>query len=362
VRAAPRRAARVILSALLVISLAFAGWNALQLWRSPVAGILVERGEAELSARLERLLAREVTPAALDRRLTERLAAEPRDWAAIDALMDLAEARGVRPSEPVLAAVAAADAEDRSAADRARDCLACAWDPANCDLSAIALCQVAVAVLPFGDAVSVARESGHYASGAEVDVVDLGLSTLGLAATFAVPLTAGASTLVKAGAGVTRTAYRIGALSGPLVEMMRAAMRSGIDWARLSGLRPGAGMAEEMAGVIRPRYVRPAVDFLEEAGGLVKTAGTRDAIFLLGKADDARDVRMLARIAKPLRSRAAGTVEFIGKSRLRRIATRYADEVYGIAFGIYSAFLSLCALAFSVVKSATLRLLRRLAR
>ncbi|TPE49926.1 hypothetical protein [Amaricoccus solimangrovi] len=357
-----RRAARLILSLLLLVSLGLAAWNAWTLAASPVGAMLVARSETEIAARLERLLAREVTPEALDRRLTAHLDASPRDWAAIDALSRLAEEQGVAPSPEVAARLSAADAEDRSAMARTRDCLACAWDPARCDLSAIALCQVAVALIPFGDAVSVARESGHLVAGAEVDEIDLALSTVGLAATLAVPLTAGASTLVDAGAGVMRTAYRMGALSEPVVATLRRGARTGIDWGRVSKLRPGRGFGDELAAAIRPGALRPATAFLEDAGGLVKSAGTRDAIFMLGKARRAEDAKVLAATAKPLGPRAAGTVEWAGMRHLGRLTLRYADEVWYAAASALSAAAALAGLLLATLKSLTLRALRRLAR
>ncbi len=360
-RALLRKGTRLALTGLLIASFAAAALNGWRLWHSPAGSLFVERGAEEISARLERLLAREVTPEALDRRLTELLAATPRDWAAIDALSELAREQGVSPSEPVLAAVAAANAEDRGLVDKALHCSACAWDPANCDLSAIALCQVAVAVLPFGDVVSIARESGHMIAGQEVDEVDLTLSTIGLAATIALPATAGASGFVKGGAGLVRAAYRIGALSEPLLNVIRRAGR-GVDWARLSKVWPGPGASDEIVAAVNPRLLREATELLDDAGGLVKSVGTRDAIFLLSKAEKAEDTKVLARAAEPLGKRAAGTAELTGMKRLRGIVLRVADEAIWLASSALSAFLALAGLGFATLKSIALRLLRRLAR
>ncbi|PZQ46970.1 MAG: hypothetical protein DI556_18445 [Rhodovulum sulfidophilum] len=361
-RAACRRGARIALTLVFFVSLGLAGWNAWQLATSPLGGIIVARSEAEISARLERLLAKEVTPEALDHRLSEHLAAQPRNWAAIDALMKLAEERGVVPSPGVQAALAAAETQDRGLLNTGLDCVACAWDPAKCDLSAVMLCQVAVAVVPFGDTVSVVRESGHLALGQPVDEIDLALSTIGLAASLAVPMTAGASALVDAAAGVMRTAYRMGALSEPVVATLRKGARSGIDWARVAQLRPGHGFADELASTIRPGALLPAAAFLEKAGGLVKSAGPADAVFMLGKVERAEDVKVLATAAKPLGARAAGTVEWVGIERLGKVVTRWSDEVWFLISSAISAIMALCGLLLAFAKSVSLRALRRLAR
>lgn len=360
-RAAARRGARIILTSLLLVSLVFAAWNAFALWRSPLGGMLVARGEAEVSARLERLLAREVTPEKLDRRLTELLAAEPRNWASIDALMALADAQGVTPSPPVVAAVEAADDADRNWLETSKDCAACAWDPARCDLSAIAICQVVVAVTPFGDVASIARESAHYARGEPVDEIDLLLSAIGLGAVAIVPLTGGASASVKAGAGFAKTAYRLGALSEPILDAGRGVARAGVDWARLADIRPGSAYGD-IAAAIRPGALRPAIGFLEDAAGIVKATGTTDALLLISKVDDLGEARRMAVAARALGPKTAGAIEARGKSRILRLTMRLSNEVYAILSSAISAMLAIAGLGASALKRVLLGRLRRLAR
>ena len=325
-----RGLARVALTLLLIVSLGFGAFNLWNLWHSPAGAWLVTRTEQEAAARLERLLAREATPERIGARLKVLLAENPRDWAAIDALETLAKEQKVILPDDVGMVLGQAYEEDHTLIIVLGKCISCAWDPANCDLSGIVLCNVTVSLTPFGDLASVIRESGHYVAGAPVDDIDLALSAIGLGAVAIVPLTGGSSLLLKTGAGMARTAYRIGALSVPV----------------LAAARRAAG----------------TVAYLGALGEVKAATNVVDTLRLVRGIDGLDDARRMSLAARGLGPRTTGAVELVGKSRVFRAVARWSDEVYALIASAVTLIVAVFGLILSVAKSLTFRWLRRTAR
>lgn len=355
-----RRIARAVLFCLMIGSLALAAVNAWFIYASPTGQFLVLATDDVVSAEFERLLAREATTESLGARMTELLQAEPHDWAAIEALEALSIEINVPLPENVAAALSAARAEERNLWARTLQCARCAWNPTYCDLSAIALCQAVIAVSPLGDPVAILREGAHYASGDPVDEIELGLSILGLAATVATVPTGGTALSVKAGAGLAKTAYRLGALSEPVLRSGRAALREGVDWSRIGAVRPGS-FSEDMARIVDKRALQPVTEFVGSVGEMSQSVGVSGALFLTRHVDDAAEARQMAKVAKVGGNRTQGALVLFGK-RLLKITARYADEVWAVISVVLGFFAAVAALAFGLVKTVTLRVLRRLAR
>lgn len=355
------RIAQLILLLLMLGSLTFAGINAWSLYRSPLGTILVERSEDEISARVEHLLAREATSASIGKRMNQLLAETPHNWAAIDAVERLATEQGMPIPLDVHTALAQARARERGWYATAGKCMACARNSTNCDLSAIAFCQAAISLTPGGDLVSIVRELTNYGRGLPFDEIELFLSLVGVGAFALVPATGGSSLAVKAGAGLTKTAYRIGALADPMVAAARVALVEGVDWrmvrqARLSNVR------EDITRAVNPAVIRPATDLLESAHEMRRASGLVGGLFLIGKVDDVVEAQRMALVARAAGPSAPGAVELLGKSRLLRLTMRFADEVYAAIAGLIGAILALFGLVFALIKSSILRLLQRLAR
>ncbi len=354
------RIARAILFCLILGSLALAAVNAWSVYASPTGQLLVLAADDVVSAKFERLMAREATTESLGVRMTEVLQAEPHDWAAIEALDTLSIEINAPLPEDVAAELAAARSEERNLWARTWQCARCAWNPNYCDLSAVALCQVVVSVSPFGDPVAIVREGMHYASGDPVDEIELGLSIVGLAATAATVPTGGAALSVKGGAGLAKTAYRLGALSEPVLRSGKAALREGIDWSRIGTVRPGS-FSEDMVRIVDKRALQPVTEFLSSVDEMSQSVGVSGALFLTKHVDDAAEARQMAKVAKVGGNRTQGALVLFGK-RLLRITTRYADEVWAMISGVLGFFAAVAALAFGLVKTVTLRVLRRMAR
>lgn len=324
---------RGVLVGLMLASLAWSGWSFWQLSSLPVAGWLVERGEAELTAALDRAVARHATPQVLVDRIRTRLAESPRNWVALDALADLASA-GSLPDD-VKTALADARAQDFSFVARSRACAACAYDLRQCSLGPELSCGLGVNLTVIGDLLSLSRESTAYATGAEVDEIDVFLSLVGIGATGMVVVSGGTSLVVKTGAGLAKTANRMGRLSDGVIAPFRMALRGGDDLARAR-----------------------ALSLTEDLGALYRHAGTRGALHLLGYVDDATDARQMARVTRVLGPRSVGALEVLGKSRLMRIGFRMSDMLRDALAALTAAVAALGGL----LARGLLARLRRLAR
>lgn len=353
-----RRALRLALSLLLVAALGVSGWNLWQVLHSPAGSWLSDRAAETIAPAMARSMARHGDDAAVLARLDALLAEEPRNWPAIEAVEGVAAERGLGLPAALADRRAALHAADTGFWVTSQRCLACAWDPKACDFSAVLLCRAPVDLTPAGDIAGLLREGANHLAGRPVDEVDLALSLVGLTAVALVPLTAGSSAAVKAGSGMARTAWRMGALAPGLAQPLRRAAREGVDWARL----PAARSADDLTALLRPTALRPALALAEDAGRLASAAGPRGALILLSRADTPAEARRIARAAEALGPRTLGRMEVLGKSRFLRATLRWSNELWALLSGLAAAFAALLGLVASQVGAGVLRRLRRLAR
>lgn len=360
-RARARTLARITLACLLVLSLGLSGWRAYRFVSDPLASVFAESAADLIAARFETLLAREATPEKVAARLSDLLAATPRDWARIDALTDLAAERAIELPAEVAAALDAADAEDRSYLDLAADCALCMWDASRCDLVLVFACRAPVELTPVGDAASVVRQGLRYARGEDVEAIDLTLSAVGLGAVAIAPLVGGSSLTLKAGAGLTRTAYRMGALAPRIVADGRPLAARAVDWRKLADTTP-LRFTSDLKRAMRPRAIRPIAAFADSVGRTVKAVGPRRTIFLLREAETPTDVRRLAAVAEVGRKKTPGAIVLVGAKKVSRLALRWSDEFLWLAGSVLGMALSIVLLVLTTTKALLLRALRRAAR
>jgi hypothetical protein len=353
-----RRTARVLLTVLLLASLALSGWQGWRLASGWPGAVFVDRAAAEVVGRLDRALARRATAARLVARLETLLDDQPRNWLAIEALEGVAEERGIALPADLLARRAALHAQDTGWTVTGGKCLACMWDPRACDFSAVMLCRAPLDLTPLGDVAGVVREGSNYALGRDVDEVELILSVVGLTAVALVPVTAGGSAPIKVGAGLGKSAWRMGRLSPGLTAVFNRAARDGVDWARIGAVRG----ADDLAALTRPAALGPALSVAQDAGRMRSALGTRPALHMLSRADTPAEARRMANAAEALGPRSVGALEALGKSRFLRATRRWSREVWWAISGVIGAFAALAGLFWSVATSAALRRLRRLAR
>lgn len=353
-----RRAARAVLTVLLLASLGLTlsiGWKIATGWPGV---LLAERAQDRVAASIDRALARHATPAALDARLAGLLDAEPRNWIAIEAVEEVAAGRGHAFPEPLAARRATLHAQDTGLLATSAACFACMWDPKECDFSAILICRAPVDLTPIGDIAGVIREGGNYALGREVDEIDLVLSVVGLAAVALVAPTGGNSAMVKAGAGMGKTAWRMGRLSEGLTTPLRRAAREGVDWARLPTVRS----ADDLGALARPAVLQPALDLASDAGRIHQALGARRSLYLLSHADSGVEARRLANATEAIGARSMGAFEVLGKSRFLRATLRWSDELWQALAGLAGMLAALAGLVWNLLGNAGLRLLRHVAR
>jgi hypothetical protein len=353
-----RPLAKACLTLCLILSVATTGLAGLRIARDPFLAPLVERGQQEIVAATDRLMAEYATPDRVGVLIAERLAETPRNWVAITALEEVAAERGFALPSTLLAARAAAWEADSDWLTGIGECAACAYDPAACTLSNVLVCQVPVALTPLGDIAGISRAATAAATGGDVDEIDLGLSVIGLGATVFVIASGGSSALVKVGASTARMARRMNILSPRLTEAGMTAFRRGVDWAALPSVRN----SDDLARAVRMDALAPVVAVAGDMGRIQGAVGTTRALHMLRYIDDAADARKIARASEALGARTVGRIEVLGKARFLRATVRWSEATRTVMAGILGLFASLAALLTGALQGAGLRVLRRFAR
>lgn len=194
-----RRLVRLGMLVVLIGSLAATGVSTLRVLSDPTLTAIRTAAADEIIAATDAVLATDATPERLAALIETRLQETPRNWLALDALTDLVAERGIALPVSLLRRLSEARADDFSLLSQASACALCAYDPAQCSLSQVMMCQAPVALTPVGDIAGVTRAGVAYVSGDPIDQIDLALSVVGLGATAAVLASGGTSVVVKAG-------------------------------------------------------------------------------------------------------------------------------------------------------------------
>ena len=356
-----RKIARSILTTLLIGSLGVTAFNFHALWQNPTATLLIERAQDDIATRIEQQLSTYVTQESIDNRIGELLYEQPRNWLVIEAVEEVAADQGIFVSTELQTNRDNTYDEDHGFLVATGKCAACAWNPAKCDLSAVLLCRAPVDLTPVGDVIGVVRESKHYVFGEEVDMFELGLSTVGLGAVVLVPLTGGTSVSVKIGASVAKTARSMGRISEPLLRLMRKTFRKSFDWDIIAKSNLGNYTAD-IKRAIRPNTIRPVMAIMDDLGRIRTSVGIPDTLHLMKSIDTPADARAIAGFADVAKDKTVGVFETLGKSRVFRSTMRYSDEVIAGIVGVVGVFATLLGLFGSLLGSLSIRTLRYLAK
>jgi hypothetical protein len=350
-----RRLARTMLLLAFAASLASTTLTAARIASDPLITPFAEAAADQIVAATNRMLAQAATPETLRAHISNRLAEEPRNWLALDALVALAAERAIPLPDDLTDTLQIAREDDHGYYAQATSCAACAYDPAECNLSQVMICQAPIALSPIGDITGITRAGVAYATGAEVDQIDLALSVVGLGATAAVLASGGSSVVVKAGAGLAKLARRMGRLSPRLVGMATDAVRGGVDWARLPAVRS----LDDLTAAIRADAFAPLTNTLADLERLRAATSTTTALHLLPLVDDATDANRLARAAKALGPKLTGRAEVLGKARLFRATLRVSETGWALVSGLAGLMLSVAMMLAGMVQHRLLHLLRR---
>ena len=353
-----RALARVVLLLLLAWSAALTVLTAARIASDPLISPFVDATADQIVSATDRMLVQAATPQTLQAHLSNRLAESPRNWLALDALLDLAAERGISLPENLTNAVQIAREDDHGYFATVTSCAACAYDPALCSLSQVMICQVPVALSPIGDITGITRAGIAYATGTDVDQIDLALSVVGLGATAAVIASGGSSIVVKAGAGLAKLARRMGRLSPRLVALAADAVRGGVNWQALPGVRS----LDELTAAIRVDAFTPLTKTLTDIDRLQRATDITTALHLLPLVDDATDARRLALSAEALGPKLVSRAEVLGKARLFRATLRVSKTGWALVSGMVGVMVIFAMMLAGMVQNSLLRRFRRAAR
>lgn len=349
---------RLILTLVLATSLAGTVLTAAHIASDPLIAPFVDATQDQIIAATNRMLAQSDTPALLHERIDARLAESPRNWMALDALTDLAIERAIDLPPALLESVRIKREDDHGLYSQTISCAACAYDPAECSLTQVMICQAPIALTPIGDIAGVARAGVAYASGTELDQVDLALSVVGLGATAAVLASGGSSYTLKAGASLAKLAYRMGRLSPRLIGLVLETMQVGVRWASL----PAARSLDDLAVAIRIEAFAPLTNTISDLSRLTSATNATSALHLLPLVDGAADARRIANAATALGPKLVGRAELLGKARLFRATLKISNTAWTLGASIVAAFLSASTLLAGVIQHALLHRLSKYAK
>lgn len=325
------------------------------IWMDPSLRPWQQATAHETAARIDRALGQAATADGLAARIDSRLTESPRNWLALDALADLAADRAILLPQETTARLAQARDQDFSLLALAGDCATCAADISTCTLTTALVCKAPILLTPIEDMRGILQGAADYATGEEVDQIDVGLSIIGLAATGLGLASGGSSLTVKAGASLAKLAKGMNRLSPRLLAMIADAVTTGIDWARVPALRKG----DDLAKLLRTKAIAPLADTLAALGETAGQLGPTATLHLLPLVDTAADATRLARASQALGPRTVAAFEILGKSRVLRATLRMTDLALQLAIGLAGLFLSAGAALAGLVQTALLRGLRR---
>ncbi|WGH80045.1 hypothetical protein [Jannaschia ovalis] len=318
---------RLIRAAPLLATLAATGWA---LSANPFAAPFVERSTAELSLALERQVARRASAEWLRSELAQAVAARDADRAAM--LLALADDLGREvPRAEAEALLAEASGWMASAAS----CGACMADIGACPgLAQLAACAIPFEMSPLGDLNALRRAGLAWADGAEIDRLDAGLALVGLGATGALLASGGTSLSVKAGAGLLRTARRMGTLTPGLARSLRVPIRP----EALPGWLAGTRTLDEVTDTAR---LAAAGAVAADMGRVRAATSTAEALRLARLVDGPDDAARLARVAEAAGPRTSRTLAVLGKARAFRATIRLSRAAAGALALIWLSLLQL---------------------
>ena len=325
-----------------------------QVHTDPLWAPLVTRSQAEIRASVDQAMAAAATPDAVAARIEARLAEQPRNWIALDALREVSVDRAIALPPELTARFEALRADDHSFMAEAASCAVCMWNVTACSIPQALVCNAPITLSPIGDIAGVLRAGVAVATGGEVDDIDLALSVVGLTATAAVLVSGGSSAAIKAGAGVLRMAHGMGRLSSGLVRMTTDAVRTGIDWARLPSVRN----VDDLPGIVRVDRFRGLMSVASDMNEVRAATDMTTAFHLLPLVDNAEDARHLAAASKALGKKVVGQSEMLGK-RLFRATVRWSHAAWQVIASLGAFAVTIALLVAHGLQHLLLRPLRR---
>lgn len=299
---------------------------------SPFTAPMVQRSSAQIEAVLTRAMARDVTPEWLGDRAQVAIAAQ--DLIQIEMLIDLSVDHDAPIDPALLRDMADIVAAQTGYVANAVSCGRCATDIASCvTMTHIGICAVPFELSPAGDVNALRRAGVDYASGADVDRLDVGLALVGLGATGAVLATGGSSYTLKAGTSALRMARKLGTLTPALAARLSTLLGQAVHWDRLGDL---AALRIGPAEMLDSAKMGELSDIGGSLRRVVDQTSPAEAVTLLRYVDTADDAATLARVSDALGPRTRHAFAVLGKARVLRATVRLSDLAISAAFAIYA--------------------------
>ncbi|WP_156312193.1 hypothetical protein [Methylobacterium platani] len=174
----------------------------------------------------------------------------------------------------------------------------------------------------YGDLRDLWREGGRLSRGEAYDPLLLGLAAAGLALTGATIVSLGTSVPVHAGTTTLKLAARTGRLSRPLAARLTRSAGAAIDREALGVAAAAAGRLDLAAlrqgakGVLRPAAFREIGAVGEQSARIQARLGTRGALQALSVAENADDLRRVARLSEGMGGRTRAVLALLGRGAL----------------------------------------------
>ena len=321
----------------MTVSIGLTAFNGWQLSNSTGGVLLVERAQSEMQDRLVKLAAEGYNQAALEEAIGSELANEPRNWVVINSLLEIAENRAVPISERTQEDLENANSSDHSFLNTTSECVRCAWDTSSCHSASSMACGLAVNITPVGDVAGIARAGTAHWLGEDVDEIDVALSIVGLGSTALSIGSGGTSLTVKAGAGLLKFAHLSGNMPASITRVLTNAARHGVDWAGLRSVRN----VDDLKSIIRIDALTPAWNASSSIGEIINRSSVAQGLYLLRVSESPTELRSISRAATVWEDETAGFLRLLGKNRVVRSSLRLADEVYGLAAGLFGLLISI---------------------
>ena len=290
------------------------------LTQKPFVEPYVDKAAANARFALDRAMKRRLTPDWVGAELDA--AVDDDDLARTELLLELADRNRIPVADPQIARARKYVDREKGFGATLERCAACAVNPAECKTPSVFLvCNVPVEFTVIGDAKTLVKAGSDAAAGNTVDRIDVGLATVGIAATALTPLTGGTSYTVKAGATTLRVARKMGKLGRGIGRVLNKAADIPFRWRKIDDfVRTG-----NLELLTDTRRLRGIAQLSEHIGTVAKRAGPVEAIFLLKHVERGTDAAELARVSKVAGKRTRHAVELLGLAKAARAVRRLSN-------------------------------------
>lgn len=221
--------------------------------------------------------------------------------------------------------------------------------------------------LTYGDIEDAVTEGTHLANGEPADELVFGLACVGLAATAATFVTAGAAVPARAGLSIVKAARRAGRLAGPLALWTRRSVREAIDISKLEAALSKVSIkapAESVTVVrdavkdaVKVERLQGVVTMVRDVGRIQSNGGTRAALEGLRLSEGPEEVARVARLAEKEGTK-TGAILKLGR-RAAFVLTVVALNLVGWVFSMIWAVIGFLTAIKSITERTTERYLRR---